>query len=274
MTTNDANNKVSDEFRLQLLLHKQQMEYELKKYEKEQDMKYKLEFDARKLIEETKRFEIKEREVEQTKRKHQHEVEETKRIKLQLEFDSSIIKKSLILFTSHSDFYNIYVKDNLKLFDINDLLKDNVYFNDNILTYVEIYLNNCLSNVKLIEKIIQAAFDILIVNLLNTFNNATLLQYLNTSTSGYLEDKFRPDCTFIYKNINISIETPKEFLEDFVVCVGDLKASNSSLTDKATIGEILQYLKIILDVQRREMIYGFLCNYKYMKFFYVEKKLP
>lgn len=72
--------------------------------------------------------------------------------------------------------------------------------------------------------------------------------------------------------ININIESQKEFLEDFVICIGNIKASNGYLTDKKEIGKILQYLKVLLDVQEREKIYGFLCNYTNIKFFYVYKQ--
>ncbi|CAF1675157.1 unnamed protein product, partial [Rotaria magnacalcarata] len=92
-----------------------------------QEIKYKHELEAQKLIEETKR----QREIEETKRQLQYEIEETKRKKLKVEFDSSSLKKSRMLLIDHADFYTIHVGNNLKRFDINDLLKDNDYFNDN-----------------------------------------------------------------------------------------------------------------------------------------------
>ncbi|CAM4843057.1 unnamed protein product [Rotaria magnacalcarata] len=256
MAANADDENVPNEFRLQLLMNKQKLEYKLEKRKQMQEIKYKHELEAQKLIEETKR---------------QREIEETKRKKLKVEFDSSSSKKSRMLLIDHADFYTIHVGNNLKRFDINDLLKDNDYFNDNTLTYIQDSLNNSACHGKTTENLIQAAFYILIVDLLNTFSNATSLKCLNTSSSGYLQDKFRPDCTFIYKNIHINIKTQKQILEDFVVLVGDLKAPDVRLTDRAAMGQILQYLKVLLDVQQRQKIYGFLCNFKHLKYFYVEK---
>ncbi|CAF2070623.1 unnamed protein product [Rotaria magnacalcarata] len=267
MAANADDENVPNEFRLQLLMNKQKLEYKLEKRKQMQEIKYKHELEAQKLIEETKR----QREIEETKRQLQYEIEETKRKKLKVEFDSSSLKKSRKLLIDHADFYTIHVGNNLKRFDINDLLKDNDYFNDNTLTYIQDSLNNSACHGKTTENLIQAAFYILIVDLLNTFSNATSLKCLNTSSSGYLQDKFRPDCTFIYKNIHINIKTQKQILEDFVVLVGDLKAPDVRLTDRAAMGQILQYLKVLLDVQQRQKIYGFLCNFKHLKYFYVEK---
>ncbi|CAF3248316.1 unnamed protein product [Rotaria sp. Silwood2] len=152
------------------------------------------------------------------------------------------------------------------------ILKDNNYFNDNILNYIEHYSNQFSSYPKLNEEEIQKGFDQLIVNLLNTLNNSTSLKYLNTSFSYYLKDKFNPHCTFIHKNININIDQEKPCLEDFVVCLGNLISPYVSLSVNSMIEEILLYLKIILEVQHRETIYGFLSNYTHIKFFYVKNK--
>ncbi|CAF3719873.1 unnamed protein product, partial [Rotaria sp. Silwood1] len=56
-----------------------------------------------------------------------------------------------------------------------------------------------------------------------------------------------------------------------VVCIGNLKSPNVSLSEDSIIEEILQYLKIILIVQRRQFIHGFLSNYTHIKFFRVYK---
>ncbi|CAF4918046.1 unnamed protein product [Rotaria sp. Silwood1] len=122
-----------------------------------------------------------------------------------------------------------------------------------------------------INEKIREEFDHLIFNLLNTSNNNTSLKYLNTSSSYYLEDKFNPDCTFIYKNINIKINKEDSFLQDFIVCIGNLKSPNISLSEDSIIEEILHYLKIILTIQHREIIHGFLSNYTHIKFFRVHK---
>ncbi|CAF4528665.1 unnamed protein product, partial [Rotaria magnacalcarata] len=88
--------------------------------------------------------------------------------------------------------------------------------------YIEHYSNQFSSYPKLNEEEIQKGFDQLIVNLLNTSNNSTSLKYLNTSSSYYLENKFNPNCTFIYKNINIDMDQEEPCLQDFVVCLGNL----------------------------------------------------
>ncbi|CAF3900368.1 unnamed protein product, partial [Rotaria sp. Silwood1] len=129
--------------------------------------------------------------------------------------------------------------------------------------YIEHYSNQFSSYLKLNEEEIQKEFDQLIINLLNTLNNSTSLKYLNTSSSYYLNDKFNPHCTFIYKNINIDIDQEKSCLEDFVICLGNLISPYVSLSTNSMIEEILLYLKIILKIQNREKIYGFLKMFTY-----------
>ncbi|CAF5064303.1 unnamed protein product, partial [Rotaria sp. Silwood1] len=187
------------------------------------------------------------------------------------EEDVSSTAKRRRIFTSHYNFYDIDVIDNLYSFDIKEHLNKNNLFNNNILNYIEHNSNQFLSYSKLNEKEIREEFDHLIFNLLNTLNNNTSLKYLNTSSSYYLEDRFDPDCTFIYKNINIKINKEDSFLQDFVVCLGNLKSPNVSLSEDSIIEEILQYLKIILTVQCRRIIFGFLSNYTHIKFFGVQK---
>ncbi|CAF5041271.1 unnamed protein product [Rotaria sp. Silwood1] len=195
---------------------------------------------------------------------------ETKRRMTEEEDISSTAKRRRV-FTSYYNFYDIDVIDNLHTFDINKAFQYNNYFNDNILNYIEHYSNEFSSYSKLNEKEIREEFDDLIFNLLNTLNNNTSLKYFNTSSSCYLGDKFNPDCTFIYKNINIKINKEDSSLQDFVVCLGNLKSPNVSLSEDSIIEEILQYLKIILIVQRRQFIHGFLSNYTHIKFFRVYK---
>ncbi|CAF3897947.1 unnamed protein product [Rotaria sp. Silwood1] len=219
---------------------------------------------------EAKRQQI--RETHEAKRQQIRETHEAKRRKLELEYASLSTKKGFYMFTSDYDFYDIDVPGYLQSFDINIVLKDNNYNNDNILNHVEHYSNQFSSYPELNEKQIQDKFDDLIVNLLNTLNNSTQLKYIHTSSSYYLKNKFHPDCTFIYKNINIDIDKEVECLQDFVVCLGNIKSPNVSLSEDSIIEEILQYLKIILAVQGREKIYGFLSNCTHIKFFYVKKK--
>ncbi|CAF3832116.1 unnamed protein product [Rotaria sp. Silwood1] len=210
-----------------------------------------------------------EKQLNQMKLQEINESIERKRQMSEEENVSSTAKRRCV-FTSHN-FYDIDVIDNSYSFDINELLNENNYFNDNILNYIEHYSNQFSSYSKLNEKEIREEFDHLIFNLLNTLNNNTSLKYFNTSSSYYLEDKFNPDCTFIYKNINTKINKEDSFLQDFVVCIGNLKSPNVSLSEDSIIEEILQYLKIILTVQRRQFIHGFLSNYTHIKFFRVYK---
>ncbi|CAF5017820.1 unnamed protein product, partial [Rotaria sp. Silwood1] len=190
-----------------------------------------------------------------------HEAYQRKTQKLDIESDSSSTKRRRNVFTSRD----------LQSFDINVVLNDNNSFNDNILNYIEYYSNQFSSYPKLNEEEIQKGFDQLIINLLNTFNSSTSLKYLNTS-SYYLKDKFNPHCTFIYKNINIDINQEKSCLQDFVVCLGNLISPYVSLSVDSLVEDILQYLTMILAVQHRETIYGFISNYTHIKFFYVQKK--
>ncbi|CAF3904564.1 unnamed protein product [Rotaria sp. Silwood1] len=255
--------EAQDRQQIQEAIHR----YETKKFEREiETMNRELEIIKRKTEQMKRKNELTDRKTEQMKRKAR-----IKRRKLELEFTSST-KKRRNVFKSHDYFYDIDVPDDLHSFDINVVLKDNNYFNDNILNYIEHYSNQFSSYPKLNEEEIQKEFDQLIVNLLNTLNNSTSLKYLNTSSSYYLENKFNPYCTFIYKNININIDQEEPFLKDFVVCLGNLISPYISLSADSMIEEILQYLTMILAAQHREKIYGFLSNYTHIKFFYVKKK--
>ncbi|CAF3856002.1 unnamed protein product, partial [Rotaria sp. Silwood1] len=202
------------------------------------------------------------RQIEEAKWQQIHEAYQRKTQKLDIESDSSSTKRRRNVFTSRD----------LQSFDINVVLNDNNSFNDNILNYIEYYSNQFSSYPKLNEEEIQKGFDQLIINLLNTLNNSTSLKYLNTSSSDYLNDKFNPHCTFIYKNINIDINQEKSCLQDFVVCLGNLISPYVSLSVDSLVEDILQYLTMILAVQHRETIYGFISNYTHIKFFYVQKK--
>jgi hypothetical protein len=194
------------------------------------------------------------------------EAAEKERQKRELEF-ASTIKRSRNGFTFRDYFYDIDVPDDFQSFDINVALKENNYFNDSILNYIEHDSNQFSSYPKLNEEEIQKGFDQLIVNLLNISNNSTSLKYLNTSSSYYLENKFNPNCTFMYKYINIDMDQEEPCLQDFVVCLGNLISPHVSLSTHSMIEEILQYLTIILVRQHRENIYGFLSNYTHIKFF-------
>jgi hypothetical protein len=146
-----------------------------------------------------------ERQINEIKCRQMREVAEKERQKLELEFASSI-KRSRNVFTLCDYFYDSEVSGDLQSFDINVAFKDNNYFNDSILNYIEHYSNQFSSYPKLNEEEIQKGFDQFILNLLNTSNNFTSLKYLNASSSYYLENKFNPNCTFMYKNINIDMD--------------------------------------------------------------------
>ncbi|CAF1489650.1 unnamed protein product, partial [Rotaria sordida] len=142
------------------------------------------EFDVLIQIEKTKQqIERAKQRIEQAKQrmiemKYQKIRESIKRKqRMTEEEDASSTEKRRSVFTTHYNFYDIDAHDNLHSFDINEILKDNNYFNDNIFNYIEHYSNQFSSYPKLNEEEIQKEFDQLIINLLNTLNNSTLLKY-------------------------------------------------------------------------------------------------
>ncbi|CAF2835005.1 unnamed protein product [Rotaria sp. Silwood2] len=176
---------------------------------------------------------------------------------------------------SERGFFNTYAK-HIKSFEINSLLHDNNHFNDN--DDLDDQLKNCIedyhrltSSSNMLEANIQNAFDKLIVSLLSILNKDTSLKYLPTYKKKYLEGR-APDCTFIYKNVNIVIDGQCKCLQDVAVCLGEIKSSSTFITDAESIGQLLLNLTILLRNQTRERIYGFLINIKYIRFYYVEKK--
>jgi hypothetical protein len=88
----------------------------------------------------------------------------------------------------------------------------------------------------------------------------------------YLQGKCRPDCSFVLKNANIDINKECECLQDFIIFVGELKSLQVPISNKSSKGQICQYLNTLLKVQNRQRVYGFLMNFTYITFFYVEKK--
>ncbi|CAF4984225.1 unnamed protein product [Rotaria sp. Silwood1] len=283
MDTHDDNNEVRDKFQQQLILKKLELQLQLEEHRISEETKFEIEkhkisektkreIEKHKIIEETK-FEIEKQKLIQQLQLHKKNAqEEIQQYKLELEFGSSSIKRSGILLWFHDDFYKYYVSGHLYSFSAIDLFKNDNDLNDNILTHIQCYLHECSSNSQLNEIFIQQAFNKMMVKLLKEINCNTILKYLSTSSQGYLQEQFRPACTFIYKNVNINMNEQHHFLEDFVVFLGDLKTPDVSLTDTSAIGQVLQYLKVLLDVQKRRKIYGFLCNYKEIKFFYIENK--
>ncbi|CAF3709993.1 unnamed protein product [Rotaria socialis] len=212
------------------------------------------------------------KQIDKAERQQIHESYQSKSRKQEIKSDSSSNKKRRNVFTSHDYFYNINVPDDLQSFNINEVLEDNNYLNDNILNCIENYSNQFSTYPIFNKEAMQNGFDQLLANLLNTSNNSTTLKYLNTSALYYLENKFNPNCTFTYKNINIDIDHEEPCLQDFVVCLGNLIPPHVSLSEDSMIEGILQYLTMILAGQRREKIYGFLSNYTHIKFFYLKRK--
>ncbi|CAF0882439.1 unnamed protein product [Rotaria sordida] len=237
MMADNNNNQPRTTFELQYLI-----EQEKTKREEEKTKRKRLE-------EETKRENKKiDEETKQTKRKNKEieEEEKTKRIKMQ-RTQSSLTD---ILWSSHKDFYGYVVDGNLYNFEIDWVSSnDNDYFNDRIKNYIKDYLNELSSLKRVYETDLQKNFNDLIANLLNAYDDSTLLQYKNTVGSSYLESKYSPDCTFIFKNIDVS----NECLQDFVVCLGELKCPDQSMTETKCIGQLLQYLHIkFYYVERRQ----------------------
>ncbi|CAF5225919.1 unnamed protein product, partial [Rotaria magnacalcarata] len=101
------------------------------------------------------------------------------------------------------------------------------------------------------ENKIQSAFNESIKDLFTTFNVCTSLNYLDTTDEYYS-------------------------LQDFVICLGELKGSTSStvidIDDVNWVEQLARYLTLVLKVQNRDKIYGFLTNLDYIRFYRVEKK--
>ncbi|CAF1476398.1 unnamed protein product [Rotaria sp. Silwood1] len=94
-------------------------------------------------------------QIEKAKQQQIHESYQNKKRKLDIESDSLSIKRGPNVFKSHKYFHDINVPDDLQSFDINVVLNDNNYFNDNILNYIEYYSNQFSSYPKLNEEEIQ-----------------------------------------------------------------------------------------------------------------------
>ncbi|CAF3137221.1 unnamed protein product, partial [Rotaria sp. Silwood2] len=191
-------------------------------------------------------------------------------MKITQELSSSSMINILTILSDHGAFYNLLVVDHLQSFDINNVLNDNNYLNENTIELIRIYINNVSSMSNTNEQQIKSTFQDFVLNLLNAFNDRTLLKYLDTHASHSVINKFRPDCCFLLKNVNIGTGREDECLQDFIVCVGEFKKSDVS--SEASIGQILYYLHLLSVIQNRKKIYSFLTNGKQISFFYVEKK--
>ncbi|CAF4012900.1 unnamed protein product [Rotaria sp. Silwood1] len=185
---------------------------------------------------------------------------------------SSLSMSNIVhILSDHSDFYKLFVHSHLQSLDINNVSNENNYLNENIIDLIRDYFNIVSSLSEINEQQIQWTFEGLILNLLNAFNDCTLLKYLDTHRSSCINGKFCLDCCFLYKNVNINIEKERQCLQDFIVCLDAFKKSYASLTE-SSIGQMLHYLHLLLDIQNRKKIYGFPINCKQITFFYVEKE--
>jgi hypothetical protein len=134
---------------------------------------------------------------------------------------------------------------------------------------------------KISERDIQTTFNKLLIDLFSQLNDSTSLKYLDTHTKRYLKEKASddissgksPECSFIYKNVNIDVQGKHESLQDFVVCIGELKASGTSkgINGPDSIGQLMRYLACILKVQQRGKVYGFITDINNIRFYYAEQ---
>lgn len=208
---------------------------------------------------------IRVQEKEKTIRKRIEEEQETERTKIK---HAQSLISNILTFSSHQDFYTYNVEGNLYDFEIDWISSnDNDYFNGKIKTCIEDYLKKLPSSIILTEAELQKHVNGLMADLLNAFGDSTVLQYQDTVGSRYLAPKFSPDCTFVFKNI----DAENNCLEDFVVCLGELKCSNKDRPENKSFGQLLQYLSI-LKKQARRKIYGFLLNTECIQFYYVARR--
>ena len=167
-----------------------------------------------------------------------------------------------------NQFYEEYVSNNLVKLNIDDLLKSHNDIDDDLVKIFENKFNKLEQCDKITEQSVQCTMNNVIVGLSNLEIFKTPLQYVDTSKgSGYLEGQ-RPDCSFIYKNLNIRDEF--ECLRDFIICIGELKRPGVRIDAQAGIGQLCKYLTLLLNVQNRKRIYGFLFNLKHITFYCAE----
>ncbi|CAF1384851.1 unnamed protein product [Rotaria magnacalcarata] len=211
-------------------------------------------------------------EVEITKRlfySSEVEKEKMKRMRTNYEQSSSSTIKTQESGKDYLLFYNRYVRHNIQLFNINLLLKQNNNVTDKTIDDIKTYFDLNSLDDAMNEAEVQEKFDNLINHLFVKMNDSTSLKYLNSSRQGPQSDT-RPDCTFLYKNVNVNLNERLGCMQDFVVCLGELKAPNVSLNEKA-IGQICSYLTDVLITQNRQNIYGFLTNFELLKFIQVQR---
>ncbi|CAF3880265.1 unnamed protein product [Rotaria sp. Silwood1] len=194
-----------------------------------------------------------------------------KRMKTEDNRYSSRIDKNLYLTFCNGGFYSYCVRPYMKFFNITSLVDYNNNVNDDMINIFQKYFNPLKSNKNFSERKIQELFNKSITELFSRYNSSTSLKFVNSPKQKTVYDNKAPGYCFTFKNINIDKKNEYETLQDFIVCVGEFKALTNSIDSNDSIGELLRYLTLILDVQNRVKIYGFLTNIKFMKFFYVTK---
>jgi len=182
---------------------------------------------------------------------------------------------------TNSSFYNENVRKNMREFDITNILDNYNDVNEAMVDVIKENFNQFESVENIPEAKIQTTFNKLLIDLFSQFNDSTSLKYLDTHTKRYLKGKAfddtssgkSPDCSFIYKNVNIDVQGEHESLQDFVVCIGELKASGTSnvINGPDPVGPLCLYLTCILKVQKRGKVYGFLTDINNIRFYYAEQ---
>ncbi|CAF1094370.1 unnamed protein product [Rotaria magnacalcarata] len=167
-------------------------------------------------------------------------------------------------------FFDIHVRGHVQELDIETLLNDNIKIKNDMMGVIEKCFDPWKSCDKTNEDSIQAAFDSSINNAFHAIAHLTSLKYLNTARCHYLDRK-APDCSFLFKNINIVQDNRKQVLTDFIVCAGELKKSDVDIGNNGVVRQISRYLYYVLIEQKRHKIYGFLTNAQQIKFYCLEK---
>ncbi|CAF4620907.1 unnamed protein product, partial [Rotaria magnacalcarata] len=210
--------------------------------------------------------------LEKQKRDDDDKKERSKLMKIDDGQLISISTSAVKLLIHDEGYYDTFVAPYLHQLDIVSFLNDNNInvTNDMINVFAKHFypLRSCG---KIAEDAVQFVFDEAIQELFTTFKMYTSLNYLNTSRKFYL-NKLAPHCTFIYKSIKIDQDNEQEALQDFAVCLGEFKSTLSeSLEHKSWIAQLLRHLDLILAVQNRDQVYGFLTNIQYIRFYCAEK---
>ncbi|CAF3900139.1 unnamed protein product [Rotaria sp. Silwood1] len=211
-------------------------------------------------------------QLEVEKRKLEENIAGAKRLKTYDEQVTATSDRSNTSSYKHHRYYKFFIKDDIKKFSIKSLLYDIDNINDNMIQIFEESFQPFISQKKILQDVVQSTLNDSINKLFDEFNNYTSLKCLNTSSKKYLKLEKSPDCTFIYKNINIDIKDQCTSLEDFVIFVGEFKSTMQSIDSPAHIAQLCEYLVDVLMIQNRKKVYGFITNLQFIRFYYVEKE--